>query len=108
MGREDGVLFREPWPSPDEPCQTYGGLTTEKLVPILLHILQKQDERIGKLEIQDHIFALLQEQGERIRKLEAQAILREQRSVPGLAKRAVRKLKRTASGLRRWLSRGKP
>ena len=46
----DGVLFREPWPSPDEPFQPYGGLTTEKLVPILLHILQKQDERIGELE----------------------------------------------------------
>ncbi|MGO8689845.1 MAG: hypothetical protein ACLQLG_09435 [Thermoguttaceae bacterium] len=50
LGRADGVLFREPWPSPDEPFQPYGGLTTEKLVPILLHILQKQDERIGELE----------------------------------------------------------
>ena len=50
LGRADGVLFREPWPSPDEPFQPYGGLTTEKLVPILLHILQKQNERIGELE----------------------------------------------------------
>ena len=50
LGREDGVLFREPWPVPDEPYQAYGGLVTEKLVPILLHLLQKQDERILELD----------------------------------------------------------
>jgi hypothetical protein len=50
LGREDGVLFHEPWPSPDEPYQAYGGLITEKLVPILLHMLQKQDERIVELD----------------------------------------------------------
>jgi hypothetical protein len=49
LGREDGVLFREPWPSLDEPYEPYSGLTTEKLVPILLHILQKQDDKIEEL-----------------------------------------------------------
>ena len=52
LGREDGVLFREPWPSPDDPCEPYRGLTMEKLVPILLHIVQKQDQRIAGLEQQ--------------------------------------------------------
>jgi hypothetical protein len=50
LGREDGALFHEPWPSLDEPYQAYGGLITEKLVPILLHMLQKQDERIVELD----------------------------------------------------------
>jgi hypothetical protein len=50
LGREDGVLFRESWPSSDEPYQAYDGLTTEKLVSIFLHILQKQDEKIKELE----------------------------------------------------------
>ena len=52
LGREDGVLFREPWPSPDDPHEPYRGLSLEKLVPILLHIIQKQDQRIGWLEQQ--------------------------------------------------------
>ncbi len=48
LGREDGVLFREPWPSPDEPHQPYSGMTLEKLVPILLHILLKQHQEIAR------------------------------------------------------------
>jgi hypothetical protein len=56
LGREDGVLFREPWPVAEEPYQAYGGLITEKLVPILLHMLQKQDERIVELDQRLHKF----------------------------------------------------
>jgi hypothetical protein len=52
LGREDGVLFREPWPSPDDPYKPYRGLTMERLVPILLHIVQKQDQKISWLEQQ--------------------------------------------------------
>lgn len=44
LGREDGVLFRERWPSPDDPYQPYGGLTIEKLVPIFMHIVKRQNE----------------------------------------------------------------
>jgi hypothetical protein len=54
LGREDGVLFREPWPAPDKPYQPYGGLTTEKLVPIFLHILRKQDDTIRELDKRLH------------------------------------------------------
>jgi hypothetical protein len=50
MGRADGVLFREPWPSANDPHEPYPGLTMEKLVPILLQILQKQGQRIDMLE----------------------------------------------------------
>jgi hypothetical protein len=58
LGRENGVLFYEPWPAPEEPYQAYGGLITEKLVPMLLHMLQKQDERIVELDERLHKFEM--------------------------------------------------
>jgi hypothetical protein len=35
LGREDGILFFEPLPDPDEPWKPYEGLTVEKVVPVL-------------------------------------------------------------------------
>lgn len=49
LGRSDGVLFREPWPSSDDPYTPYTGLTQEKVIPILLHILKKQHMQINFL-----------------------------------------------------------
>jgi len=49
LGRADGVLFKEPWPEPDAPYTPYAGMTLEKLVPILMYILQKQHARIAGL-----------------------------------------------------------
>jgi hypothetical protein len=83
LGREDGVLFHEPWPSPDEPYQAYGGLITEKLVPILLHMLQKQDERIVELD-------------ERLVKFEMKA---KQAATTGPGRNLVQKLKRSVKSL---------
>jgi hypothetical protein len=53
LGRDDGVLFREPWPSPDEPYEPYSGLTMEKIVPIFLHMLQKHYDLI--LDLDDRV-----------------------------------------------------
>lgn len=50
LGREDGVLFAEPWPSPDEPYRPYDGMTIEKLVPILLFVLLRQHEQLQRHE----------------------------------------------------------
>ena len=50
LGRNDGILFREPWPAPDGPWPSNEGLTTEKLVPILMQILLHQHRRIASLE----------------------------------------------------------
>lgn len=59
LGREDGVLFREPWPDADAPYTPYGGLTLEKAVPILMHVLMKQHQEIGSLRtrIQEQTFS---------------------------------------------------
>ncbi len=46
LGRADGVLFAEPWPDADAPYTPYDGMTLEKLVPILMYIMQKQHARI--------------------------------------------------------------
>jgi hypothetical protein len=83
LGREDGVLFREPWPRPDETHQSYGGLTTEKLVPIFLHMLQKQHGAI-------------QEQHNRIRELER---LVKQLNFAGVIRAVLRKMKRRITSL---------
>jgi hypothetical protein len=39
LGREDGVLYYESWPSQDDPWEPYQGLNIERLVPILSRIL---------------------------------------------------------------------
>jgi hypothetical protein len=83
LGREDGVLFREPWPNPDEPHRPYGGLTTEKLVPILLHMLHKQHEEA-------------REQHHRICRLER---LADQMSLTGIARGVTRRLTRGIANL---------
>jgi len=45
LGREDGKLFFEPWPDPDEPWEPYEGLTVEKIVPIFTTMLYNIDRR---------------------------------------------------------------
>lgn len=49
LGRDDGVLFRDPWPEPDEPYREYAGLGPDKYVPMLLHIMKKQHMQISFL-----------------------------------------------------------
>ena len=45
LGREDGRLFYAPLPEPDEPWEPYKGLTVEKCMPILTHILYTMDKK---------------------------------------------------------------
>jgi len=44
LGRDDGVLFYEPWPEPNEPWEPYGGLTVEKVIPIFTQALCNMDD----------------------------------------------------------------
>lgn len=64
LGRQDGVLFREPWPSPDEPYEPYGGMTLGRLVPILMHVLLRQNQQMTRSQAQ------LLEMCEEIRKIQ--------------------------------------
>jgi hypothetical protein len=45
LGREDGRLFYEPWPSTDDAWQPYGGLTLEKFVPIMVSLLYSHQKK---------------------------------------------------------------
>ena len=45
LGRDDGRLFSEPWPDPDEPWEPYEGLTVEELVPIVTELIYRQGQR---------------------------------------------------------------
>jgi hypothetical protein len=45
LGREDGKLFYEPWPDPNEPWEPYEGLTVEKIVPIFSLMLFNLDKK---------------------------------------------------------------
>jgi hypothetical protein len=49
LGREDGKLFREPLPDPDEHWEAYDGLTVEKIVPVILEILMKQQKSLDRI-----------------------------------------------------------
>jgi hypothetical protein len=49
LGRENGLLFYEPWPSPDENWEPYAGLTTEKLATICGGLLAALQEDINFL-----------------------------------------------------------
>jgi hypothetical protein len=46
---EDGQLFQSPWPNPDEPWEAYPGLRVEKIAPLLMHIIVKQQQEIEEL-----------------------------------------------------------
>jgi hypothetical protein len=50
LNREDGVLFRDPWPLADAPYEPCPDLTLERLTPILLHIMQKQSAHVRQME----------------------------------------------------------
>jgi hypothetical protein len=39
LGREDGKLFLEPWPDPDDPWEPYEGLSIEEVIPIFIRVL---------------------------------------------------------------------
>jgi hypothetical protein len=39
LGRDDGILFYEPWPNPDDPWKPYEGLTLEKIVPVFFRLV---------------------------------------------------------------------
>lgn len=41
LKREDGRLFYEAWPNPNDPWQPYEGLTVESLVPIITKMIYK-------------------------------------------------------------------
>ena len=48
-GIEDGKLFQAPWPDADEPWESYPGLRVEKIAPLLMHIIVKQEQAIEDL-----------------------------------------------------------
>lgn len=64
LDREDGRLFFDPWPDPEEPWEPYTGLTLENLIPVAgeLLYLQAMNERTAQplqaiLEIANHRLA---------------------------------------------------
>jgi len=48
MNREDGGIFYDPLPDPEESWQPYEGLTLEKFVPIVVQIVDSLDQKIEK------------------------------------------------------------
>lgn len=52
LKREDGRLFYEPWPDPDDTWEPYEGLTVDKLVPIITKIIYKLYMQQNKLNSQ--------------------------------------------------------
>jgi len=50
LGRKDGRLFHEPWPDDNEPWESYGGLTQEKLIQIIIKLWAAQQEDIETLK----------------------------------------------------------
>lgn len=60
LGREDGILFYEPLPNPDEQWESYKGLPLEKVVHAFSYLLYKNNEKIIKQ--QDQINILLNKQ----------------------------------------------
>lgn len=49
LAREDGDLFRDPWPDPDAPYREAPPIGPDKYVPMLLHIMKKQHMQISFL-----------------------------------------------------------
>jgi hypothetical protein len=45
LGRDDGMLFYEPWPDPGKPWESYEGLTIEKIVPVFSLMLYNLHRR---------------------------------------------------------------
>ncbi len=52
LGREDGQLFYDPWPDPNEPWEPYPGLTIEKVVQIVGGLWVEQQKDINTLRQQ--------------------------------------------------------
>jgi len=45
MGRENGTVFHDPLPNPNEPWQPYEGLTLEKALPILVTMIDSNNQK---------------------------------------------------------------
>jgi hypothetical protein len=50
MGRQDGILFHEPLPDPNEPFEPYRGLPIETVVQAFSYVLFKHQEQIANLQ----------------------------------------------------------
>jgi len=48
LGREDGKLFLEPWPDPDDSWEPYEGLSIEEIIPIFTRVLHKMHQDFNK------------------------------------------------------------
>ena len=55
MGREDGRIFYDPLPDPNEPWQPYEGLTLEKTIPIIIKMINEQHRLIREKELRNQI-----------------------------------------------------
>lgn len=49
MGRENGQIFFDPLPDPDEPWQPYEGLTLKKAIPIIIQMIGENNRMINEL-----------------------------------------------------------
>ncbi len=61
LNREDGHLFYESWPSPDDNWEPYNGLNIETLTPILTKIIYSLYEKQNELDTQYRDFRQQQE-----------------------------------------------
>ncbi len=55
MGREDGRIFFDPLPDPEEPWQPYEGLTLEKTIPIVVKLIEENHGLIREKELRNQI-----------------------------------------------------
>jgi hypothetical protein len=73
LGREDGILFYEPLPDPNEPWEPYKGLPIETVVKAFSYLLYKQQEHIDKfIENKNILVNELNDQKVRITEIEKQ------------------------------------
>jgi hypothetical protein len=70
LKREEGNLFFEPLPEPDETWEPYEGLTVEKIVPVFTQVIFNMDCQIQKMDDQ------IQKMDDRIQKLEDRTLKR--------------------------------
>lgn len=52
LGREDGRLFLDPLPDPDEPWESYGTVPVEKVIKGFGYVFAKQQEQLDGLQMQ--------------------------------------------------------
>jgi len=49
LNKPEGRLFSEPWPEPDEPWEPQNKLTLEKSIPVLMGLLEHQQNKLYEL-----------------------------------------------------------